>query len=310
MKHDLPSLDSLKVFEAAARHLSFSLAANELCLSKGAVSHQIRKLESDLDCSLFNRTVRQVYLTKAGQELFKTTQSVFQDLRDQFVQFNNNQQNQVITFAISTYAAARWLSRNIADFIEQHPEISIVLHHSVNSKDFKLSEVDLALRWCRCKGENSSNRLAEAALPMFPVCSPKLIERFGYSANTQLPHEALLQPPWSTIPLLCEDQPQDFWFEWATSFNLQLVNSRRTISDSNVRVQAAVDEQGWMLADELMANELDNNLLVSPFKACLTGHGYALLRQPSQIVSHKAQLLSDWLTEKLNQTQNNLRHPS
>jgi len=73
VKHSLPSLDALKVFESAARQLSFSQAARELCITKGAVSYQIRRLEESLDCALFQRTVRQVFLTRAGQQLLQTT---------------------------------------------------------------------------------------------------------------------------------------------------------------------------------------------------------------------------------------------
>ncbi len=80
MKHRLPPLDSLKVFESAARHLSFSLAAEELCITKGAISYQIRKLEENIDCALFKRSVRQVYLTDAGQKLLHTTRRLFQNL--------------------------------------------------------------------------------------------------------------------------------------------------------------------------------------------------------------------------------------
>ena len=75
MKHPLPSLDALKVFESAARHLSFSKAAQELFITKGAVSYQIRKLETSLESALFRRSVRQVYLTNAGQELLRTWRS-------------------------------------------------------------------------------------------------------------------------------------------------------------------------------------------------------------------------------------------
>ena len=80
MKHSLPPLDSLKAFEAAARHLSFSKAADELCITKGAVSYQIRRLEQHLDYLLFRRSVRQVYLTEAGQKLLQTTREVFETL--------------------------------------------------------------------------------------------------------------------------------------------------------------------------------------------------------------------------------------
>ncbi len=310
MKHDLPPLDTLKVFEASARHLSFSLAADELCLSKGAVSYQIQKLEGSLSCALFRRTTRQVYLTEDGQELLKTTQGVFNELRHQFAQFTNNNEDQQVSIAVTTYVAVRWLSANMAGFIEKHPDVSIVLHHSVNSSSFNLSDVDMALRWSPCRKRKEANRLAEAALPMFPVCSPKLLKRMGHSPQTVMTQEMILQKPWCNIPLLCEDRSEDFWDEWSKTLPEKLANPRRVINDSNVRVQAAIDGQGWMLADELMRNELNNDWLVNPLKDCLTGYGYALLRNPSRVVNPKAQLLGEWLSEKLNHTNEHLQYPS
>ena len=298
MKHDLPPLDALKVFEAAARHLSFSLAADELCLTKGAVSYQIRKLEDQLNCALFRRAIRQVYLTEAGQSLLKTTQQVFNDLRQSFELINTSHNNQVIV-AVTTYVAVRWLSANIAGFNEAYPDVPVVFHHSVNSADFKLPDVDMALRWSPCQQKKTADRLMQAPMPMFPVCSPALLEKLGYNSQVKLPREAMLQPPWCNITLLCEDRTQDFWSEWYGEQDDTLINPRRTLSDANVRVQAAVDSQGWMLADELMRNELDNGLLVSPFEHGLNGYGYVLLREPSRINSRNAELLQQWLAEKL-----------
>ena len=109
MKHPLPGLDSLKVFEAAARHLSFAKAAEELCITRGAVSYQIRKLESELGTALFKRRVRQVLLTDAGQKMLQTTQQVFNDLKLGIERIEPGQQ-QTILIAVTTYVASRWLS--------------------------------------------------------------------------------------------------------------------------------------------------------------------------------------------------------
>ncbi|WP_271273125.1 LysR family transcriptional regulator [Aliamphritea hakodatensis] len=298
MKHDLPPLDALKVFEAAARHLSFSLAADELCLTKGAVSYQIRKLEDQLSCALFRRATRQVYLTEAGQSLLKSTQQVFTELRQSFESLKTDHNSQV-TVAVTTYVAVRWLSANIAGFNERYPNVSIMLQHTVNSADFKLPDVDMALRWSPSKQSSGPDRIMQATMPMFPVCSPALLEKLGYNAQVKLPREAMLQPPWCDITLLCEDRTQDFWTEWFEEQDDALINPRRTLSDANVRVQAAIDGQGWMLADELMRSELDNGLLVSPFDHGLNGYGYVLLCEPSRIVSRNAELLQQWLAEKL-----------
>ena len=92
MKHTLPPLDSLKAFEAAARLLSITLAADELCLTKGAISYQIKRLEQHLGQPLFKRTTRQILLTDAGQMLYQTTQKIFTDLSAQIRLLNHQQQ--------------------------------------------------------------------------------------------------------------------------------------------------------------------------------------------------------------------------
>ena len=133
MKHHLPPLDTLKAFESAARHLSFTLAAEELCISKGAISYQIRRLEEVLKCSLFKRTVRQVYLTNAGQALLHTTRKLFDELGDTLERLHGDNSQSGVSVAATTYVAARWLSTHINQFNEQHSEVAVLLQHSVNS---------------------------------------------------------------------------------------------------------------------------------------------------------------------------------
>ena len=177
MKHSLPSLDALKVFEVAARHLSFTLAADELCITKGAVSYQVRKLEESLDCALFRRSVRQVYLTHAGQQLMQTTQKLFAELDSTLNQIQPGDASHDVLIGATTYVASRWLSPRIAGFSEREPEVSILLHHAVNSEDFRLQDVDFAIRWGAIEGANARSRPLELPMPLFPVCSPRLLER-------------------------------------------------------------------------------------------------------------------------------------
>ena len=133
MKHHLPSLDALKVFESAARQLSFTLAAQELCITKGAVSYQIKKLEESLDCALFKRSIRQVFLTNAGQQLLLTTQQLFAGLTQTLGQIKSVDSNYDVHVGVSTYVAMRWLSPRIARFSEQNTDVSVVLRHSVST---------------------------------------------------------------------------------------------------------------------------------------------------------------------------------
>lgn len=294
MKHHLPRLDGLKVFEAAARHLSFSLASDELCMTKSAVSYQIRKLEEQIQCPLFNRSIRQVYLTEAGQQLFKTTQHLFKELEGTLLRLQDDNQQAAISIGATTYVAARWLSPRIARFSEQHPDVAIQLRHSVNAADFKLKDVDLAIRWCRCDKRKDPNRLREIPMPLFPVGSPALLKRMGMT--TSMPATGQIrQAPLNQLPLLTEHRTQDLWQEWFSCAGFHLANPQRLISDANVRVQAAIDGQGLILADALMQAELDGQLLIPPFQQQLNGYGYALMQTPGRIINQKTQALTDWL---------------
>ena len=300
MKHHLPPLDSLKAFESAARHLSFTQAADELCISKGAISYQIRKLEEHIQCRLFKRVVRQVYLTDAGQALLQTTKHLFSELNDtlQLLQGENRQTG--VTIAASTYVAARWLSPRISEFNEKYPDILVRLLHSVNSEDFKLTEVDMAIQWQRSDRKPGSNHFNKIPMHFFPVIAPNLINSLGINCDTALNASALIDGPLSSIPLLCEDRHLDLWNEWIAAAipdsDAILSNPRRIISDANVRVQAAIDGQGFILADALMNSEIENGLLVRPFKAYLDRYGYALLSSPSRILSDQATLLKEWFS--------------
>jgi LysR family glycine cleavage system transcriptional activator len=299
MKHDLPALDSLKVFEAAARHLSFLAASQELCMSKGAVSYQISKLEEQLGQPLFERGIRQVHLTKSGQSLFKTTHSVFNQLRKQLQQMAIDQQQQPVTIAVSTYVAVRWLSNSLIGFTERHPHINILLQHSVNDENFNLQESDLALRWSNDAMCQSEECIASASIDMYPSCSPRLLIKHNIDPNQPLTIDQFTQAPLNQTLLLADEHKRDCWQQWFDLAGIELENPNRLINDSNVRVQNAVDGQGWMLADQLMKNELHNQLLVAPFNTVLKGYNYALLCHPKRELSNNAAILKQWLIEKL-----------
>ena len=298
MKHFLPTLDALKVFEAAARHLSFSQAAQELCITKGAVSYQIRRLEEDLDCALFRRSVRQVYLTNAGQQLLQTTQQVFAKLTATLHKIRPGESAHDVLVGATTYVALRWLSPRISSFCERYSDISILLQHSVNAEDFSIQEVDFAIRWCPMEGFSDRNRVLEMPMPLFPVCSPALLERYsGELTGSVLQPGDLGKAPLNSIPLLCEDRSLDLWQTWYGERQLPLQNPRRIIADANVRAQAAVDGQGWTMADALMQRELEVGDLVAPFGHQLEGYGYAIQSSPGRFISQNALELRRWLVD-------------
>ena len=298
MKHDLPSLDGLKVFESAARQLSFSRAAQELCLTKGAVSYQIRKLEETLDCALFRRAVRQVYLTDAGQQLLQTTQQLFTELQQTLARIRPGDSGSEILVGVTTYVASRWLSPRLAAFNDRNPDTPILMQHSVNEADFRLQDVDFAIRWCEMEGQPRSSRLIELPMTLYPVCSPALLERASNPPlRGGLAPVDLGRPPLNATPLLCEARTLDLWAAWYGEQDTPLSNPRPVIADSNVRTQAAVDGLGWTMADSMMQRELDHGLLVAPFEHRLDGYGYAIQAAPGRFANQDALKLRNWLLE-------------
>ena len=298
MKHSLPSLEALKVFESAARQLSFSQAAHELCITKGAVSYQIRKLEEALDCALFQRTVRQVFLTRAGQQLLQTTQRIFAELSATLKQIQPGHSAHDVLIGVTTYVALRWLSPRISSFNQANTDISILLQHSVNDENFRIEDVDFAIRWCQMEGKTSQSRPLELPMPLFPVCSPKLLQRYKVDSGWGFFEASdISAPALASIPLLCEERSLDLWQTWYGAQAQPLTNPRRIIGDANVRTQAAVDGQGWTMADALMQRELETGDLVAPFANQLTGYGYAIQASPARYVNRKALELRGWLVD-------------
>ena len=285
MKHDLPNLDALKVFEAAARLLSFSKAADELCITKGAISHQIKKLELEIGTDLFKRQIRQVWLTDAGQQLFQTTQKIFTTLHNDLDKLKKGDVK-TITVAVTTYVASRWLSPIVTSFCNDNPDITLQFQHTVNSSSFDIENVDLAVRWGHCLNQTSKTRLKELPMPMYPACNGVLLEKIRQDKNNR---------NFSNLPLLCEDRTQDLWQEWAKdNYSIQ-DNPHRIIEDANVRVQAAIDGQGLILADNLMNAELRNGTLQRITDQELTGYGYILMASTKSQSQPTTSALLDWL---------------
>ena len=289
MKHSLPPLDSLKAFEAAARRLSITLAADELCLTKGAVSYQIKRLEQHLGQPLFKRTTRQILLTDSGQMFYQTTQKVFEDLSNQIRLLNQQHQHNLV-IAVTSYVALRWLSPKLASFCAQHPTINVIIQHAINQPHFSKQGVDISIRWQECLDGFSSETGIRLPMPMFAVASPSLIERYQLLAGGLDTPANLGQAPCLSIPLLCEERDLDMWQLWCQG--QPLANPRHMIEDANVRVQAAIDGQGIMLADALMQTEIDNQSLVPVSTHQLLGYGYVISPHSTHA---QVQLLMQWL---------------
>ena len=291
VKTVIPSLGRLQAFEAAARHLSFTRAAVELCVTQGAVSYHIRELEHELGAPLFIRRHRQVALTDSGQRLFLTLSRALRDIGEELGSIAEGGRRD-LTVAVTTYVAIRWLSPRLNRFLGQHPDVSLRLQHPPPGRELVIDEVpDLAIwvgngRW--------PGTTAEPLLPsrITIVCSPTVLDNVGsLDSPSDLKKHTVIHA----------SEKQVYWKAWCAIAGIEgLVPAAHAyIADPNVRVQAAIDGHGVILADDLIREEIENGRLIAPFDGVIfQAHNYCLIRPRTRSPSSLALAFRDWLVDE------------
>src|SRR5258708_17524917 len=174
MLRRLPPLNALKAFEAAARHESVTRAAEELCVTQGAVSHQVKALEAELGIKLFNRERQRLVITEGGREYLAVLREAFDRIAVGTERLVQRQSAGVLTVSTSPDFAAKWLIHRLGSFAEAHPSIDLRVSATAHHVDFAREDVDLAVR----HGDGKWPGLDVVRLcseRLFPVCSPKLV---------------------------------------------------------------------------------------------------------------------------------------
>lgn len=285
----LPSLNGLRAFEAAARHLSFTHAAQELNVTQTAISHQIRRLEEELGIRLFIRQSRSLALTPQAAEYLPGIRAAFQDLRTATDRLLRKGDDRVLTISTLTSLAVKWLLPRLSTFQEKHPEIDVRITTSTELVDFRTSNVDAAIRYGqgRWPGLDAEWLMAEH---LFPVCSPKLLtgER-ALRRPEDLEHATLLHTS-STI---------DDWRLWFTAAGLPAHLSQKrglTFDLAFMTVQAAIDGLGVAMGHTAyVADDVANGRLVVPFNVSMPSAGYYFVTPQDRPVASKLNLFRDWL---------------
>jgi len=170
----LPPLNALKAFEAAARHESFTRAAEELFVTQGAVSHQVKALEQELGVKLFNRERQRLVITEAGRQYLTILRDAFDRIALGTERLLQRQSTGALTVSTSPDFAAKWLVNRLGRFAEEHPSIDLRVSATLHHVDFAREDVDLAVR----HGDGNWPGLDVTRLSaeqLFPVCSPKLL---------------------------------------------------------------------------------------------------------------------------------------
>src|SRR5574341_1341988 len=192
MSRRLPSLNALKAFEAAARHKNFTVAANELCVTQGAVSHQVKALEAELGLKLFIREHQQLVLTEAGRFYLETARDALDRLAAGTERLLQRHTSGALTVSTSPNFAAKWLVHRLGRFAETHAGIELRVSAALQHVDFVHDDVDLAIR----HGDGHWPGLDVMPLcveHLFPVCSPSLLRgRNALRRPENLRHHSLL----------------------------------------------------------------------------------------------------------------------
>ena len=191
----LPSLNGLRAFEAAARHLSFTVAASELNVTQTAISHQIRRLEEELGIRLFVRQNRALALTPEARDYLPGVRAAFNDLRLATDRLKRRDDDHVLTVSTLASLAAKWLLPRLSTFQEAHPGIDVRITTSTSLVDFRSGDVDAAIRYGRdvYKRQVRHRHGVVMGAPhqrggFDAVGEPRRIDHFGHL------HEAAVEP--------------------------------------------------------------------------------------------------------------------
>lgn len=295
--HPLPPLNSLVAFEAAARHLSFTLAAQELNVTQGAISRQVRLLEDYLGKTLFERTTRSINLSPTGSQYYETVRDALTQVAQATGEIRHWRGAQQVTVATSTAMASLWLLPKVAEFQRDNEEIDLRIIAYDHVKDYARLDCDLALYYCSTppKGIQVMPLFSEE---VFPVCSP------GYLSK----HPGLTEPQQlaGCTWLWLEDPQMDWigWQEWFRQLGQKAPEPKQRININNysMLIQSALSGQGIALGwSNLVDAHLQSGALVRPIEAVLrTKAKFCLLEPQSRGISrHSVTRFRSWLLEQL-----------
>jgi LysR family glycine cleavage system transcriptional activator len=285
----LPSLNGLRAFEAAARHLSFTQAASELNVTQTAISHQIRRLEEELGVRLFVRQNRALALTAEARDYLPGVRAAFNDLRLATDRLLRRDDDKVLTVSTIASLAAKWLLPRLTDFQEAHPGIDVRITTSTSLVDFQRDNVDAAIRYGR--GQWPGVR-AEWLMrdELFPVCSPSLL--WG--------EKPLRAPQDLRDHVLLHTNNGDDWRLWLTAAGLSTGISSQpglTFDMTLMTLQAAIDGMGVAMGrTTYVQDDIAKGRLVVPFRIALPADaGFYLVSPDGRREGAKLAAFRQWV---------------
>ena len=296
MSRPLPGLGAFRTFEAAARHRSFTRAADELGVTPAAVSHLVRELESQLQVKLFQRTSRVVRLTDAGEILGTAVAEALEGLGRAVARVRDADGQPRLNVTATPSIAIKWLVPRLNRFLERMPGVDVRIDMSRHVVDFARADMDIGVRFGTgdYPGLQADRLFTETVAP---VCSPKLMKgRRPLRHPRDLRHHTLIHVDWQALG---ETWPT--WEMWMQSAGVTGVDATRGIhfGQGVMAIQAAIDGQGVALGDAgLSAADLEAGRLVRPFELTLKTppqFAYWIVTPPRTADRPLVQAFREWL---------------
>ena len=288
----LPPFASLRAFEAVARLLSFTRAAQELGITQAAVSRQVRSLEQDLGLRLVNRHPTHNTLSESGRTLFLALRDGMDRMDEGVRAISSRSGSALLTVSVAPFFSASWLTPRIMNFVEANPTIDVRLHHSYEPPDYRRDQIDLGINWGDGKWSGvKAERIFDGSLT--PVCSPEFFKCHLTGAS---PTDLLGKP------LFYEFRQRD-WLDWfqAAGQPLTVRPTATRIDDSNALRRVALDGHGVALFFRSLAeDDLAIGRLVQPFDQVVdTGHHYFLNYPSDRELPAGGKRFRRWLRSEL-----------
>jgi LysR family glycine cleavage system transcriptional activator len=297
MSRRLPPLNSLRVFEAAARHSSFTRASEELYVTQAAVSHQIKALEEYLGIKLFRRQNRALFLTEEGQSYFLDIKDTFSSLVDATERLLARGAKGSLTVSLQPSFAIQWLVPRLSLFAELYPDIDVRIK-AVDMDDGSLTDdVDVAIYYGRGKWKDLHAQKLHTEY-LVPVCSPLLLQNGTKPLKT---------PGDLKLHTLLHDTSRRDWTAWFKQTNITDINVNQgpIFSHTSMVLQAAIHGQGVALGHSVLAQpEIDAGRLVRPFSEVLVSkNAYYVVCREEQDELGKIVAFRDWMLSLVEEEQ-------
>src|SRR5215468_3890167 len=296
-----PPLNALRAFEAAARHLSLTKAAQELNVTPGAISHQIRGLETLLGVELFERRARSIALTPAGELLHPGVQTGLLYIREAVASIQGARHERILVVSTPPGLTSKWLAPRLYRFASSHPDIDVRISSSINNANFTTDGVDVAVRHLPIDPRSDPALVIEklVELSFVPVCSPRVIERHGPLRTAK----ALTRAPLIHDDTFASRAAVPTWADWFRAAGIEGVSVTRGLrfNSSDHALDAASEGAGVLLAHDLLAyDDLRSGRLIIPVALPIaSGRAYYVVCPKHRSIVPQVQAFRDWIKQEV-----------